>query len=190
MILIIFGIILLLLLLFSIIVVMGCMKNHNIDMELIDAIFLYQKECIINGKYENGYLVDYDDIYDFNMIEEGFPWLWKHEKHLPVEKYEIIKPYLTSGECINLKVLTHKEICDLLNDTYERKNADYGDSFAKLREEFPDAILIRLTDKLNRLKTLYKIGNKRRRVKDESIEDTLLDLANYCIMEVVERRWK
>ena len=25
-------------------------------------------------------------------------------------------------------------------------------------------------------------------VKDESIEDTLLDLANYCLMEIVERR--
>ena len=27
-----------------------------------------------------------------------------------------------------------------------------------------------------------------RRVKDESVEDALLDLANYCIMELVERK--
>jgi hypothetical protein len=26
------------------------------------------------------------------------------------------------------------------------------------------------------------------KVKDESIEDTLMDLANYCIMELVERK--
>ena len=83
------------------------------------------------------------------------------------------------------KVDIHKNICMTLNNTYERKNSDYGDSFASLREEFPDAILIRLTDKLNRLKTLMR--GVEQKVNDESIEDTLLDLANYCIMEVVER---
>ena len=46
---------------------------------------------------------------------------------------------------------------------------------------------VRLQDKLNRLKTLIR---NEARVKDESIEDTLLDLANYAIMEVVERRYK
>lgn len=84
------------------------------------------------------------------------------------------------------KVEVHKNICDSLNDTYKAKNADYGDSFASLREEFPNAILIRLTDKLSRLKTL--MGGADQKVSDESIEDTLLDLANYAIMEVVERR--
>lgn len=83
------------------------------------------------------------------------------------------------------KVDIHKNICITLNNTYKAKNADYGDSFASLREEFPDAILIRLTDKLNRLKTLVRGADQK--VKDESIDDTLLDLANYCIMELVER---
>ena len=81
----------------------------------------------------------------------------------------------------------HSGICNRLNDIYRCKNADYGDSFAKLREEYPEAICIRLQDKLNRLKTLMQ---NEARVKDESIEDTLLDLANYAIMEVVERRYK
>lgn len=85
---------------------------------------------------------------------------------------------------MNNKIKVHKEICDTLNKTYEAKNADYGDSFGKLRQEFPDAILIRLTDKLERLKTLYSGGKC---AVDESIEDTLLDLANYAIMEVIER---
>lgn len=30
---------------------------------------------------------------------------------------------------MNEKVLRHKEICDLLNELYARKNHDYGDSF-------------------------------------------------------------
>ena len=44
---------------------------------------------------------------------------------------------------------------------------------------------IRLEDKLNRLKSLT-VNNKAQQVNDESIEDTLLDLANYAIMAVME----
>ena len=87
----------------------------------------------------------------------------------------------------NLKVDKHIEICKELNDLYARKNADYGDSFAKLRQEYGSpAILIRLEDKLGRLKRLM-MGNEQN-IKDENIEDTLIDLANYAIMELVERR--
>ena len=84
------------------------------------------------------------------------------------------------------KIDMHKAICYDLNNTYQAKNADYGDSFAKIREDFPESILIRVRDKYERLKTLLQGGQQQ--VKEESIEDTLLDLANYCIMEVVERR--
>ena len=80
----------------------------------------------------------------------------------------------------------HKEICDKLNETYEKKNNDYGDSFAKVRVIVPDAIMVRIYDKVSRLETLLKKENKQL-VNDESIEDTLIDLANYCIMEVIER---
>ena len=82
------------------------------------------------------------------------------------------------------KVKIHKEICDKLNETYKAKNADYGDSFAKVRKEYPEAICVRGMDKLERIKVL--MSGKVPEVKDESIIDTLLDLACYCIMEVVE----
>lgn len=82
-------------------------------------------------------------------------------------------------ECI------HWEICRGLHKTYKAKNADYGDSFARVRRKYPNAILIRLNDKLNRLESLE--SGQCSKVPDESIEDTLLDLANYCIMELVER---
>ena len=87
---------------------------------------------------------------------------------------------------MNKKVIMHKEICDKLNETYEKKNNDYGDSFAKVRAIVPDAIMVRIYDKVSRLETLLKKENKQL-VNDESIEDTLIDLANYCIMEVIER---
>ena len=41
-------------------------------------------------------------------------------------------------------------------------------------------------DKLERLKTLYKGGDQQ--VKDESIDDTLLDIANYAVMELLEKK--
>ena len=46
--------------------------------------------------------------------------------------------------------------------------------------------MVRIYDKVSRLETLLKKENKQL-VNDESIEDTLIDLANYCIMEVIER---
>lgn len=80
----------------------------------------------------------------------------------------------------------HALICSTLTDIYERKNHDYGDSFAQLRTRQPNAILVRLYDKYLRLETL--LSGAMPKVKDESIDDTLMDMANYCIMELVERQ--
>ena len=85
---------------------------------------------------------------------------------------------------VNKKVEIHAKICQSMTDLYKRKNHDYGDSFAKMRKEFDNAILIRIYDKFSRLKTLKSGATQK--VPDESIKDTLFDLANYCIMELVE----
>ena len=83
------------------------------------------------------------------------------------------------------KVEHHAKLCKELNDLYARKNADYGDSFGKSFEEEGLAMArIRLGDKLNRFKTLSR--SVERKVLDESIRDTLIDLANYAIMTVLE----
>ena len=79
----------------------------------------------------------------------------------------------------------HDKVCEELKEIYTKKNNDYGDSFALLRKEHPNAILYRLFDKYMRLKTLMQ-GNEQQ-VLDESIDDTLRDMANYCIMELMER---
>lgn len=82
----------------------------------------------------------------------------------------------------------HEDLCAELHKLYVAKNADYGDSFAKVREEIPNAILVRLSDKLNRLKSLMTKDDDERKVLDESIDDTLMDIANYALLEMVERR--
>lgn len=79
----------------------------------------------------------------------------------------------------------HKELCTLLNETYIKKNHDYGDSFhLSFLEEGMAMPRIRLSDKLNRFKALSKGAEQR--VADESMIDTLLDLANYALMTVLE----
>lgn len=83
------------------------------------------------------------------------------------------------------KVQRHKIICEEINDLYARKNHDYGDSFHQtFVEEGMAMARIRLGDKFNRFKNLSRGGDQK--VNDESIRDTLIDLANYAIMTVVE----
>ena len=106
-------------------------------------------------------------------------------KHLIEKAVPYVEKLTEIGERMD-KVQMHKQICEDLNKIYEAKNHDYGDSFARVRGNYPQSINIRLWDKLLRLDQLNN-GTKAK-VKDESIEDTLLDMANYCIMEVIERR--
>lgn len=88
------------------------------------------------------------------------------------------------------KVMRHKELCEGLNALYARKNHDYGDSFHQtFIEEGLAMARIRLGDKFSRFKTLSRISptdSTQQQVTDESIRDTLLDLANYAIMTVLE----
>lgn len=80
----------------------------------------------------------------------------------------------------------HLKICMELNDLYCKKNKDYGDAFHEtFMEEGMAAPRIRIGDKFRRLKQLTK-PNAQQHVKDESIRDTLIDLANYAIMTILE----
>lgn len=85
------------------------------------------------------------------------------------------------------KIDRHRSLCTKLNQIYEKKNHDYGDSFHKTFEDEGYAMArIRLSDKLERFKTLTKLDWEDQKVQDESIEDTLMDLANYALMTVLE----
>ena len=83
------------------------------------------------------------------------------------------------------KAERHLMICGELNALYVKKNHDYGDSFHKTYEEEGMAMpRIRLGDKLNRFKILSR--GEKQEVNDESLRDTLMDLANYAVMTIVE----
>lgn len=79
-------------------------------------------------------------------------------------------------------------ICRDLMALHARKNKDYGNAAdASYREFGLVSYVIRLNDKMNRLKSLTKPGVEQE-VKSESIEDTLMDLAAYAIMAIESLR--
>lgn len=83
------------------------------------------------------------------------------------------------------KVKKFKEISNSLSELYEKKNSDYGDSFGiSIRKYGNISALTRISDKFNRLEQLM-LG-KDNEVKDEKLEDTLKDMASYCIMTLIE----
>lgn len=78
----------------------------------------------------------------------------------------------------------HGNLLHHIHEQYVAKNTDYGNSFSETFERFGlTAPIVRMWDKLQRVETLSK---QAARVRDESIRDTLLDLANYAIMTVLE----
>lgn len=84
-----------------------------------------------------------------------------------------------------MKVNAFEDVAIQLRNIYDAKNRDYGDSFSQsFKEEGMAMVRIRLGDKLNRLKNLTRGAEQQ--VKDESVRDTLLDLANYAIMTIME----
>lgn len=89
------------------------------------------------------------------------------------------------------RIQMHKELCEELNKTYQKKNHDYGNSFGETFNKLGIiSAVTRITDKYNRLVSLCMLPDEERKVKDESISDTLLDMANYCIMTEIELRNK
>ncbi len=85
-----------------------------------------------------------------------------------------------------------KRICKTLEDTLLRKNADYGNSSQRSpiltpRLSAQDALKVRLSDKIARFIQLEQSGVAR---VNESLDDTLLDMAGYCVLLLIARKEK
>ena len=83
------------------------------------------------------------------------------------------------------KMKMHEELCTELHHIYQQKNAAYGDSFGKTYSQLGIVSAVtRISDKYNRLVSLAM--NNGIDTGDESMIDTLKDMANYCLMTVIE----
>ena len=77
-----------------------------------------------------------------------------------------------------------KAITDKMSDTYKRKNHDYGNAFSEMYDELGiNYGYGKIREKVNRIKTLK---DNEAQVANESLMDSLYDLANYSIMIIME----
>lgn len=92
----------------------------------------------------------------------------------------------TSEEVLQQKVATHEFFGVKLRDTYEAKNHDYNDAFHKRFVKRGMSYAVdKMQEKLDRIEALSQEGNANA-VKDEPMVDSLMDLANYAIMTMIE----
>lgn len=85
----------------------------------------------------------------------------------------------------NSKVERFKQLTGEMAALYVRKNKDYGDSFTEMYREWgPMYPLSRMQEKLSRATQLMRSGEAQ--VPEEKVTDTLLDLANYALMTILE----
>lgn len=74
-----------------------------------------------------------------------------------------------------------EEVTKELEKIYYEKNKKYGNSFKELYDELgPISAVTQILHKSNRLKYIIKKGTY------EEVKDTLIDLANYSIMTLME----
>lgn len=85
----------------------------------------------------------------------------------------------------NSKVERFKQLTGEMAALYARKNKDYGDSFTEMFKEWGSMYpMSRMQEKLRRATQILRSGEAQ--VTEEKVTDTLLDLANYALMTIME----
>lgn len=98
----------------------------------------------------------------------------------------------TKVSVVELKTMIEAEaianMCIKLVEQFKNKNLAYADSFGKQFEKYgPISALVRMSDKFSRIEALST--GTTNNVKDESLEDTLMDMTCYCLMMIYELRY-
>ena len=157
----------------------GKRLNKEDIIELSEKLDELAKEYVPEENIDKGYKVN-----DAELIEKvrklytlgGLKYCGSHKECQETE--------VCNDKCNLDKAMTFDRICHEIMELHARKNKDYGNAAdASYREFGITSYIIRLNDKMNRLKSLTKPGTTLE-VKDESIIDTLKDLAAYAIMAI------
>lgn len=92
---------------------------------------------------------------------------------------------LEYDEIMEIENVKFEKVLYEMFDIYKKKNADYGNSFSETIQEFGFIPAVaRISDKVKRMKNIVK--GKEVNIKDESLRDALLDVANYCVLTIIE----
>jgi hypothetical protein len=147
----------------------------------------YRSEDYMYSIHENVLGVDVDEVHN-DIYHHEWCKAWTEDWMLVDSTISKSQEYLKM----------HKSITDKMYSIAKAKNADYtgkgADPYSNFRAvevagiTTAQGFFTRMTDKYMRLAGFIKNGTLE--VKDESVEDTLLDLANYCILMVCEMRDK
>ena len=119
---------------------------------------------------EVGHIINGEEYYEYRRSLQGDPYEAMHAElglvtDVAKEAFKIV--------CENIRLMDTKQL-------------DYGSGNISAFGEF--GVLVRLNDKMERLKNLNKMPS----VKNEAIEDTYQDIANYAVISLMIRRnlWK
>lgn len=171
----------------------------NVDVAFIDDRINYSLE-------ESVYDDDGDDVL---VSGYGFSWNGEHTNERRFELDECtdklfgdaVEPdvIFSSGLKVfctvpyeyfgpNNKYRNHLKTMLDIHELYYTKNKDYGDAFTYSLDKYgPVAGLVRMEDKMSRLSNLIAKGQEGY-ILSESVDDTLIDLANYAIMTALYLR--
>ena len=147
--------------------------------------------CIKDLKPKNcDYTFLKGNIYLIYLTEEDGKITFNSENNICEIPIYLFNRHFLNVKYLNqsvIKVQQFKQIANEMAELYEKKNHDYGNSFGISIEKYGKiAALTRISDKFNRLESLM-LG-KEQKVQDEKLEDTLKDMASYCIMTLIEMR--
>lgn len=167
-------------------IIMELMEKYQVDYKtLMDKAYSYAASILVNeieiSLKNPNYVLD----------DKTIPRIIKYTEYYILKmKYDSGDNNSTSGgilnnlDHVNERVIQFHKLTEDMVELYSRKNRDYGDSYNKSLDE--DGLLvakIRMFDKLSRFSTLIRDGYEAS--VDESLRDTLVDLANYSIMTVM-----
>ena len=156
------------------------------------------EHCECDTEEEKPWAKDLEREVKIPKIEGKHPFDWEKDRIIPkksqypphvLELPEVDKTdtFITGGHPM------FHELLEKMRDIHNRKNADYGDgrqlgNFMEAEDFGVEAwrgALVRLSEKYSRVKSLAKRVNQEGEVKDESFEDTLIDLANYALLTLI-----
>lgn len=158
-------------------------KEQKIKQWFEDWYFTIIKQTITSIKKEQEHDIMYNDFLRLNELISLLSSIGNKNTF----NYSDSPIYIIILKCLRNLVYYFKfdlnSAINLLRDTLIKKNSDYGSSFDKSINKFGWVYAaIELDKKKNRLHSLLKSKEKP---NFESIEDTLLDIAGYCVLSLI-----
>ena len=149
----------------------------GIGEKVLPTDFCYIESEDYDGNKSEAYLA-YVDEPEVGHIINGEEF-YEYRRSLQGDPYEAI--FASLGLQTDVAKEAFRVCCENIQ-LMDKKQQDYGSGNISAFGEF--GVIVRLNDKMERLKNLNKMPS----VKNESIEDTYQDIANYAVIALLIRR--